>query len=303
MSSTRQRLIANGLMLLTAAIWGFAFVGQRTGMEHLGPFSFNGLRFLLGATTLLPVLWYYRHTPAVRHAEVKTSLVWWGGLIAGVVLFAGASLQQIGLQYTSAGKAGFITGLYIVLVPMTGLFIGHRISSETWVGAVCTLIGLYLLSIHGDFKMSWGDTLELIGALFWTAHVLVIGWLSPKVSAIRLSIIQFYVTGILSLIIGLATESISLEAIQAAGAALLYTGLMSTSIAYTLQVVAQQWAQPSHAALILSLESMFAVIGGWLFLNETLPFKGLLGCGLMLTGMLVAQMRIFPASRRGAVAA
>lgn len=303
MTSARQRMTANALMLLTAAIWGFAFVGQRTGMEYLGPNTFNGLRFLLGATTLLPVLWYYRKTPPVRNPEVKVSLVWWGGLIAGAVLFTGAAMQQIGLQYTSAGKAGFITGLYIVLVPMTGLFIGHRISLETWIGAACALLGLYLLSIHGDFKMSWGDTLELIGALFWTAHVLVIGWLSPKISAIRLSIIQFYVTGLISLAIGLSTEPVSLHAIQGAGWALLYTGLMSTSVAYTLQVVAQQWAQPSHAALILSLESMFAVIGGWLFLDETLPFRGLIGCGLMLVGMLVAQMRLFPATRRGAVAA
>lgn len=303
MTSARQRITANALMLLTAAIWGFAFVGQRTGMDYLGPNTFNGLRFLLGATSLLPVLWYYRKTPSVRSPEVKTSLVWWGGLIAGAVLFTGAALQQVGLQYTSAGKAGFITGLYIVLVPMTGLFIGHRISLETWLGAACALIGLYLLSIHGDFKMSWGDTLELIGALFWTAHVLVIGWLSPKVSAIRLSIIQFYITGIISLAIGLSTETVSLDAIQGAGWALLYTGLMSTSVAYTLQVVAQQWAQPSHAALILSLESMFAVIGGWLFLDETLPMRGLIGCGLMLVGMLVAQMRLFPATRRGAVTA
>lgn len=303
MTSARQRMTANALMLITAAIWGFAFVGQRTGMEYLGPNTFNGLRFLLGATSLLPVLWYYRKTPSVRSPAVKTSLVWWGGLIAGAVLFTGAALQQIGLQYTSAGKAGFITGLYIVLVPMTGLFIGHRISLETWIGAACALFGLYLLSIHGDFQMSWGDTLELIGALFWTAHVLVIGWLSPKVSAIRLSIIQFYVTGLISLAIGLSTETISLHAIQGAGWALLYTGLMSTSVAYTLQVVAQQWAQPSHAALILSLESMFAVIGGWLFLDETLPFRGLVGCGLMLVGMLVAQMRLFPATRRGTVAA
>lgn len=297
MISPRQRLIANLMMLVTAAIWGFAFVGQRQGMAYLGPLTFNGIRFLLGAFSLLPVLWFYRNTPKVRHPEIPERLLWWGGLIAGVCLLMGASFQQVGMQYTTAGKAGFITGLYIIFVPLVGLFVGQRPSLETGIGACFALWGLYLLSIHRDFSMSRGDLLNLIGSFFWTAHVLVIGWLSPKVSAIRLSILQFFITGLVSLLLGLSLEPVSLSGIQGAGWAILYTGLMSTGVAYTLQVVAQQWAHSSHAAIILSLEAMFAVLGGWLLLDETLPLRGILGCVLMLAGMIVSQMRIFPAGK------
>lgn len=294
MANERQRLIANALMLLTAAIWGFAFVGQRAGMDHLGPFSFNGLRFLLGAACLLPVLWYYRHTPTTRHPNTSSRLLWWGGLAAGLCLFAGATFQQVGLQYTTAGKAGFITGLYIVLVPLIGLWIGQRISPENWLGVLLAVVGLYLLTIQDDLSMSKGDALQLLGALFWAAHVLIIGWLSPQLSAIRLSVIQFTVTGLLSLAIGLPLEPFTLADVQAAALPLLYLGVMSTGVAYTLQVVAQQWATPSHAAIILSLEAVFAVLGGWLLLDESLPSRGVLGCTLMLCGMIVAQIRLFP---------
>ncbi len=294
MTSPRQRLVANGMMLVTAAIWGFAFVGQREGMAYLGPFTFNGVRFLLGTFSLLPVLWFYRNTPKVRSTEIPERLLWWGGLIAGFCLLMGATFQQVGMQYTTAGKAGFITGMYVIFVPMVGLFVGQRPTLEAVIGACFAIWGLYLLSIHQNFSMSWGDVLNLIGSLFWTAHVLVIGWLSPKVSAIRLSIIQFFITGLISLLLGLILEPISLQALQGAAWAILYTGLMSTGIAYTLQVVAQQWAHSSHAAIILSLEAMFAVLGGWLLLDETLPLRGIVGCGLMLTGMIVAQIRIFP---------
>jgi len=297
MTSPRQRLVANGMMLVTAAIWGFAFVGQREGMAYLGPFTFNGIRFLLGTFSLLPVLWFYRNTPKVRSPQVPERLLWWGGLIAGFCLLMGATFQQVGMQYTTAGKAGFITGMYIIFVPMVGMFVGQRPTLETVIGACFAIWGLYLLSIHQNFSMSWGDVLNLIGSLFWTAHVLVIGWLSPKVSAIRLSIIQFFITGLVSLLLGLALEPISLDGLRGAAWAILYTGLMSTGIAYTLQVVAQQWAHSSHAAIILSLEAMFAVLGGWLLLDETLPFRGVVGCGLMLAGMIVAQIRIFPTGK------
>lgn len=294
MSDPRQRLIANGLMLVTAAIWGFAFVGQREGMAYIGPLMFNGIRFLLGTFSLLPVLWFYRNTPRVRGERVPERLLWMGGAIAGTCLFLGATCQQIGLQYTTAGKAGFITGMYIIFVPLVGLFVGQRPTLETIVGACCAIWGLYLLSIHGDLKMSTGDLLNLIGSFFWTAHVLVIGWLSPKLSAIRLSVIQFFITGLISLLLGLWLEPFSLAGLQGAAWAIVYTGLMSTGIAYTLQVVAQQWAHASHAAIILSLEAMFAVLGGWLFLGETLSARGLFGCGLMLGGMIVSQVRILP---------
>ena len=295
MTTPRQRMLANILMLITAAIWGFAFVGQRSSMAHMGPLTFNGVRFLLGATSLLPVLWYYRNTPRVRHTRIPDSILWWGGLGAGLCLLLGSMLQQAGLQYTTAGKAGFITGLYIILVPMVGRFIGQPISRETWIGALFALVGLYLLSIHDNFTMAWGDVLNLMGTLFWTAHVLLIGWLSPRVSAIRLSVIQFYVTGLISLALGLSLETYTPGGLEAAAGAILYTGLMSTGVAYTLQVVAQQWASSSHAAIILSLEAMFAVLGGWLLLDETLPLRGVVGCLLMLTGMIVAQLRLFPA--------
>ena len=286
-----QALKTDLLMLIAAAIWGFAFVAQREGMETMGRFLFSGVRFLIGVVALSPVVWYLSKKPQQSHkAEVSAKKLILAGTEAGLLLFGGISFQQVGLQYTTAGKAGFITGLYIFFVPLIGLFLGQRTGSGTWLGATIALFGLYLLTIKEDFTIAEGDLLQLICAVFFAAHVLVIGYLAKRMDTLKLALVQYLVCGVISLLIAIAIEMISWDMIVATTIPLLYAGIMSTGIAYTLQVVAQQHAHSSHAAIILSLEGAFAVLGGWLLLDEHLPARGLLGCALMLTGMFLSQL-------------
>ena len=277
------------LLLLTAIIWGSAFVAQRVGMDHVGPFTYNGVRFLLGALSLLPLLWISRRSsPLIPPGSGRLTLI--GSLLVGLILFAGASLQQVGIVHTTAGKAGFITGLYVVVVPLLGLLWGQRTPWGTWAGAALAVIGLYLLTMNERLTLTQGDGLVLIGAFFWAGHVLAIGWLSGRhVEPVLLACLQFIICGVLSLAIAIASEPISLEGLQGGALPILYGGLLSVGVAYTLQVVAQRDAPPAHAAIILSLETVFAALGGWLLLNETLAGRGLIGCGLMFAGMLLSQ--------------
>lgn len=278
---------ADLLLLLVALIWGFGFVAQRVGMDHVGPYTFNGLRFILGACCLLPLVMRRSRQPVLKEQQMSA---WTAGLIAGVFLFAGATFQQVGLQYTTAGKAGFITGLYVVFVPIIGLLFGQRTNAGTWIGALLAVAGLYLLSIQGTLHIAFGDLLETIGAVFWACHVLVLGYLSPRTSPVKLAMVQFLVCGFLSLGVAVALETISLAAIVQAGVPIFYGGVISVGAGYTLQVVVQRKAHPANAAIILSLESPFAALGGWLLLNEFLSGRGLTGCILMLGGMLVSQL-------------
>jgi len=290
---------ANALLLLAAAIWGFAFVAQRVGMNYVGPFTFTGVRFALGSVALLPVL-------IAQRRRSKESLPWRvllpGGLIAGIVLFAGASCQQIGIVTTTAGKAGFITGLYVVLVPLLGLLQRQRIGMGAWIGAILAVVGLYFLTMPADLSelrltaMTSGDLWVLLGAFFWALHVHILAWLTQRVEALPIAVLQFAVTAILSSIVALLLETPTLPGLRDAVWAILYGGLLSVGVAYTLQVVAQRDARPAHAAIILSLEAVFAVIGGALLLGEMLTLRGLAGCVLMLAGMLVSQL-VAPAGR------
>jgi len=297
-----QALKADLLMFIAAVIWGFAFVAQRQGMETMGPFLFNGVRFLIGVVALSPVVWFLSKKPQKTHkAEVSTKKLIFAGTVAGLLLFGAISCQQVGLQYTTAGKSGFITGLYIFFVPLIGLFFGQRTGSGTWLGATIALFGLYLLSIKEDFSIAEGDLLQLICAVFFAAHVLVIGYLAKRMDPLKISLVQYLVCGFISLFIAVVIEVISWDMIVATTIPLLYAGIMSSGIAYTLQVVAQQHAHSSHAAIILSLEGAFAVLGGWLILDEQLPMRGLLGCALMLMGMLLSQLfpKLGSALKRG----
>lgn len=289
-SSTWQ---ADSLLLITAIIWGLAFVAQRAGMEHIGPFVFNSARFALGCLSLLPLLWWRKKVPTQPFRQLFT-----GSLAAGTLLFAGSSLQQVGLVYTTAANAGFITGLYIVLVPIIALFWRHKTDVNTWVGAFIALVGLFLLSITDDWTLAYGDLLELIGALFWAGHVLLIGWLCRRIDPIRLALGQFLVCTLLSLGAALIWEQFDLQAISAVWVPIGYAGILSVGVAYTLQVVAQRQAPAAHAAIILSLESVFAALGGWLLLDESLGVRGLLGCGTMLAGMLISQLPVMGAKSR-----
>ena len=284
---------ANLMMLLAASIWGFAFVAQRVGMETMGPHWFNSLRFFIGVVALTPVVIWMDRAQAkssIEGPKSSTKSLLMGGAVAGLLLFIGATFQQVGLQYTTAGKAGFITGMYIFFVPLIGLFFRMKTGLGTWLGAAIALWGLYLLSINEDFTLSKGDTLQLICAVAFAGHVLMIGYLASRMDTVKLSLVQFCVAGLLAMILALYFEQLTWGMIKSTAVPLLFAGVMSTGIAYTLQTIAQQHAHPSHAAIILSSEGVFAVIGGFLLLNEVLPAQGLLGCGLILVGMLMSQL-------------
>ena len=285
-------LKSEALLLLVAIIWGFAFVAQRAGMDFVGPFTFNAVRFALGGLVLLPFI--RKPGPGLR-----VSLVLGGGL-AGGALFLGSSLQQIGIVYTTAGKAGFITGLYVVLVPILGLARAQRASSVTWAGALLSAAGLYLLCVDESMSINVGDVLVFIGSFFWALHVHVIASLSRRIAAGRLAFFQYTACAALSYVAALLIEEISVLSIFDAAIPILYGGLFSIGIGYTLQVIGQRQVPPAHAAIILSLEAVFAVLGGWLLLAETLPLRGLAGCALMLCGMILSQLD-FRGSRKRVV--
>ena len=280
-------LRAELLLLLTALIWGFAFVAQRVGMEYIGPYLFNAARFALGCLPLIPFVMRNTSGPLTAHLLRAAP----GSLLAGLFLFIGSSFQQVGLVYTTAGKAGFITGLYVILVPILGLLLKQRIGLRSWIGALTATVGLYLLSVKPPFSIAYGDALVLISALFWAGHVLIIGHLSKRINWAALAFLQFLTCSLLSTGIALFTEPIALQPLTDAALPILYGGVLSVGVAYTLQVVAQRKAPASHAAIILSLETVFAAFGGWLLLDETMRLRGLAGCGLMLVGMLVSQLR------------
>ena len=281
-------MTADLLLLLTAAIWGFAFVAQRLGNLYMGPFTFNAIRFSLGALALVPLLFLQRRKGIDRPALPLRKLAL-PMLATGLVLFAGATLQQVGLLGTTAGKAGFITGLYVVLVPLLALTWGRRTHLAHWIGALLAVVGLYLLSVTSGFSISPYDLIVLAGAFIWAGHVHLIDRYADQVGPVRLAIVQFAITGLLSGVIALFFETVTWADITAGIGPILFGAFLSVGLAYTLQIVAQRTADPTHAAIILSLEGAFAALGGWLVLQEMLNLRGLLGCGLMLAGTLVSQ--------------
>lgn len=298
-----KRLGANTLLLLTAAIWGFAFVAQRVGSQYVGAFTFNGIRFALGSISLIPLIIYFdkrKKSDCSNESNVEVNSeksILPGilpGILLGIALYAAATLQQTGLVYTTVGKASFITGLYMVFVPIIGIFLKHKIERNSWIGVIIAVVGLYLLSVNENFSIGYGDLLELIGAIFWAIHILTIDYFSNKMDALKLSCIQFATCSFLSLISALIFEHITMSGISKALIPILYGGFLSVGVAYTLQVVAQKNAKPSHAAIILSMESVFGAIGGALLLGESMSSRGYIGCMLILGGILVSQIKIYP---------
>jgi len=286
------------LLLLMAMIWGSTFVAQQIGMEKgLGPMTFNGLRFTLGCLSLVPViLWRKRHPP-VGGERGKLPIA--GSFAAGLFLFAAASFQQIGLQYTSSANAGFITGLYILFVPLIGIFLGHRARWSLWAGIAICIAGLYLLSITGDgFTISKGDGLILICATLWAGQILVIDRAVKSGDPIHIACMQFVICAVLSLAAAFAFESCTIDQIKAASGAVAYAGIISVGVAFTLQVVCQKRCPPAPAAVIMSLEAVFAAITGYLVLDQTLTIRALFGCALILCGVLVAQLVPIMSKRR-----
>lgn len=284
-----QALRADFLMLITAMIWGTAFVAQRIGMDNIGPFLFTGLRFALGAMALLPLVIYQGRTAARHEPFLQRGLIL-GGLSMGLALTLGINLQQVGLLFTSVTNSGFITGLYVIVVPLLGLAIGHKTGLGTWLGAFLAVAGMALLSIGEDFTVASGDWIQLAGAFVWGVHVLLVSFFVSRHDAIRLAFLQFATCAVVSLLLALIFEDINPASIWLAGPALIYGGLFAVAVGYTLQVVAQKHAIASHAAIILSLEAVFAAIAGALFLEESLTLRGYMGCVLMFIGMLAAQL-------------
>lgn len=301
-----KKLRGNLMLLLTALIWGSSFVAQRTGMDYIGPFTFNGIRSFIGGLALIPVILLMsgKRSPnseedseedpekdlsdEQKRKERKTLLI--GGIVCGVVLFTAGSLQQIGLVYTTAGKAGFITALYIVLVPVMGVFIGKKVKPILWLCVAMAVAGLYLLCIKEGFSLSKGDFLVLLCAFGFTLHILVIDYFSPKTDGVKMSCIQFFVCGAISIVPMIAMETVVLSDILACWLPLLYAGVLSCGIGYTLQIVAQKDTNPTIAAMLLSLESVFAVISGAVILHEHMALRELIGCIIMFAAIIIAQL-------------
>ena len=296
-----------GMLFLAALIWGFAFVAQSAGMEYVGPFTFNAVRCVIGSLVLVPVALFYKPEESNGDGTKKSTRVedetvkgsWFsrnktlllGGVSCGVFLGVATNLQQIGIMTTSVGKAGFLTALYIVLVPIAGLFFKKKCPATVWIGVVCSFAGLYLLCMTGgSFSLATGDLLLLGCAVVFTGHILVIDYFAPKVNGVWMSCIQFLTAGIISAIPMLFTETPTWEGIFAAKLPILYAGVMSCGVAYTLQILGQKNYNPTVAVLILSLESCFSVLGGFLILHETLSARELCGCALMFAAIILAQL-------------
>ncbi|HEY1027583.1 MAG TPA: DMT family transporter [Pseudomonas sp.] len=284
-----QALRADLLMLITAMIWGSVFVAQQLGMENIGPFLYSGLRFMLASLVLIPVIVLMQRRKRKPAPSTSRGLIL-GGVIMGLALATGINLQQVGLMFTTVTNSGFITGLYVIVVPLLGLFIGQKSSLGIWLGASLAVVGMFLLSVGEGFTVASGDWLQLAGAFVWGIHVLLVGFFASRHDPLRLALIQLVTCAVISLALALAFETATLDGILKAAPAILYGGIFGVAIGFTLQVIAQQHAIASHAAIILSLEAVFAAIAGAWFLDESLPLRGYLGCGLMFAGMLLAQL-------------
>lgn len=297
----KNKLQGELMLLLAALIWGASFVAQRTGMEYVGPFTFNGIRSLLGSLALVPVIMVMNRQrrkmgeagPANKEVEKRNLLI--GGSLCGIILFVASSLQQYGLVYTTAGKAGFITALYIVFVPLCGFFLKQRIRPLLWLCVGLATVGLYLLSVQEGFAINSGDLLVLASAFAFTAHILVIDHFSPQTDGVKMSCLQFLVCGVLSLPFMWVCETISWANIKACWLPIAYAGILSCGVAYTLQIIAQKRTEPTIASLLLSLESAFALLAGMVILHEQVSSREAVGCLIMFAAIILAQL---PEKRR-----
>ena len=289
----RSSLKADLLMVLTAAIWGSTFVAQQLGMDGVGPFTYTGARMLLGVALIAP-LWRWRGGPFASLPVQPSQGLWGAGLLLGLVLFCAINLQQVGLLGTSVSNAGFITGLYVVLVPVLLRLGGTHITRQAWIAVALATAGLYFLSVKPGAGIAAGDWLQLGGALLWAVHVLLVGRLTRRHDPLRLSVLQYLVAGLLSLAVALAQESITLTGLEQAAGAIAWGGVLSIGVAYTLQAIVQREALASHAAVIYSSEGLFSALGGWLVLNEQIGLRGWSGAALLLAAMLLAQWRFKP---------
>jgi len=291
-----RRTRANLLLLLASAIWGFAFVAQRIGAEHVGPFSFNAVRFALGALVVLGIIgWRLLTHPAAKRVPRERRRQTWRaalgpGVAAGVLLAVASNLQQTAMSTVPAGNAAFITGLYMVFVPVIVAFRGHRSSLATIMGVISSVIGLYLIAVTEAFTIGFGEVLLIISTLVWAGQILVIDHFGGRLSALRFAVVQFVTCSLLSALGAPLFDPAPFAGLDAAAVPILYGGILSVGIAFTLQVVGQRDALATHASLIMAMESVFGAIGGALILGESMGLRGYLGAALMVTGVIVSQL-------------
>ena len=292
----KKNLKGNLMLLLAAFIWGSTFVAQKSGMDLIGPLTFNGIRCLIGGLVLLPVAFIFFKedpisedaSPEEKKAYTKTLLL--GGLCCGLVVFAASNLQQFGLLYTTAGKSGFITTLYVVLTPVCGIFLRHKIKPVTWFCVIIAIFGLYLLCYKAGEPINIGDVITFLGSLGFTAHILVIDYFSPKVNGVKMSCLQFLVCGIISMPLAFIFETIDWANVFDCWLPILYAGILSCGVAYTLQIVAQKNTEPVVASILMSMESVFAVVCAAPILGEMMTPKELLGCIIMFAAVILVQL-------------
>lgn len=288
-----KRWKANLLLLMAAFIWGAAFCAQRVGMDFLGPFTFNGTRFIIGGIVLLPVIAFLRHKGKneFTHDRAYLKKMILSGVICGLCLAVASTIQQIGIIYTSPGKAGFITALYVILVPLCGLFTGRKPGLLVWLGIVLAVGGMYLLCVSGVEEINKGDVLVFICAICFTVHILVVDRMAPHVDGVELSCVQFFTAGILCLILVPFTgEEVTISGFTGAVIPLLYTGVLSSGVAYTFQIVGQKYTTPTLASLLMSLESVFAALTAWVILGNKMSTREILGALLCFSAIILAQL-------------
>lgn len=295
MGNETRQLRGGAMLMLTALIWGTAFVAQSVGMDYLGPCAFTAVRNFIGCVALLPVIALASRLRSGAQPEEaapapgKKALFGWGAA-CGLLLGGATLLQQAGMQTASAGKAGFLTALYIVIVPVLGIFLGRRPGLKVWMGVVLALVGAYLLSVKGGAGIASGDLLVIASAVVFSLHILVIDSVPAGVDGVRLSCVQFLVAGVFALVLALFLESFTWRDILSAWVPLLYTGVVSSGMGYTLQILGQRTVNPTVASLILSLESVFAALAGWAILGQALSLRELFGCALVFVAVILAQL-------------
>ena len=285
----KHTLKGNLILLLTAVVWGISFVSQRVGMELIKPNTFNGIRTLLGALVLMPVILIRDKTGKSYPSDKKRLLI--GGIICGTLLCIASTLQTWGMVYTTSGKSGFITAMYMIIVPIIGLFIGKKIRPLTVLGIVGAVVGLYLLSLGGaELSLNKGDLITLMCAVVFAFHIMVIDRLSGEVDGVKLACLQFLVCGAINIILMLLFDHPDWNLVRSCTVPILYSGIMSCGVAYTLQIIGQRYTEPTPASIIMSLESVFAALAGWILLHESLSPKEILGCVLMFAAIIVVQL-------------
>lgn len=287
----KTALRSSFLLFLAAFIWGVAFVAQSVGMDYMGPFTFNGARFLMGSMVLLPLVIYRRKgksKESKKFGSRRDTLT--GGICCGLALCCAALFQQFGIVYTTVGKAGFITTLYIIIVPIMGIFLKKKVPGKVWIAAVIAAAGMYLLCMSESLRLSRGDTYVFICAILFSIHILVIDYFSPKADGVELSCLQFLTAGIIGSVLALIFERPTLSNFAGGIIPLAYAGIMSSGVAYTLQVIGQKDLNPTVASLILSLESVVSMLAGWVILKQALSPRELFGCVLVFAAVILAQL-------------